>query len=402
MPEPSEPQPPPQRTTRSRNAEDIRRLEEARLKAKAAAQSHQPIPPAPLAGTKRPYTSITASNTPPTLRDASHPSPQKRPQNGFTQPLDNDFIQPARNFGRSDYIEYDFSKMRDTKGGFLSTEDDPNNRAMWGGKRKDEDEKPADMTLAEWERERVRRKLRENRAGPYEPGISILNAADGREEAERAAQEAEELGEEYKGRYGDGKRDVRGKCRECGSLEVDWKLQDVFDVGVCNVCREKMPEKYSLLTKTEAREDYLLTDEELKDEEILPHLEKPNPNKPHWSHMQLFLRLQVEAYAFSDKKWGSPEALDAEYEKRQKVSKARKEKKFNKKLEELKKKTRVEAYKRAKMLGDVGANVQFGDRIRGLGEKHVHEWGRSVRDPSTGMSKKRCEECGMEVEELEF
>jgi DNA-repair protein complementing XP-A cells len=32
----------------------------------------------------------------------------------------------------------------------------------------------------------------------------------------------------------------------------------------------------------------------------------------------------------------------------------------------------------------------------------VHDWGRSVLDKETGLSKKRCEECGMEVEELEF
>jgi DNA-repair protein complementing XP-A cells len=293
--------------------------------------------------------------------------------------------------------------MTDTKGGFLSTEDDPHNRAMWSGQRKEE-EKPAGMTLAEWERERVRRKLRENRLGVFEPGISILNAADGHEEAEIAAAEAaaEQEGEEYKGRWGDGKRDVKGKCRECNSLEIDWKWQDIFGIGVCAACKDKFPDKYSLLTKTEAREDYLLTDPELKDEELLPHLERPNPHKTNWNNMQLFLRLQVEAYAFSDKKWGSPEALDVEYEKRQQVSKAKKEKKFKNKLDELKKRTRTEAYKRAKLMGDAAADVQFGDRIRGIGDKHVHEWGRSVLDSETGMSKKRCEECGMEVEELEF
>lgn len=115
--------------------------------------------------------------------------------------------------------------------------------------------------------------------------------------------------------------------------------------------------------------------------------------------MQLFLRLQVEAYAFSPAKWGSPEALDEEYEKRREVSKARKEKKFKNKLQDLKKRTRVEAYKRAR-LG--GGDVQFGQKIKGRYDRHEHEWGRSVLDPETGMTKKRCEECGMEIEELEF
>lgn len=378
--------------------------EEARLKAKAAAQQAQASKPAPqsVAGTKRAYSSINPANTPSQSRNANTASPQKRDQNGFIPPPANDLIQPAKNFGRSEYIEYDFSKMTDTKGGFLSTIDDPHNRAMWNGRK--EEEKPANMTLAEWERERVRRQLRENRLGPYEPGISILNQVDGRDEEEAAliaAVEGQE-GEEYKGKYGDGKRDIKGKCRECSSLEIDWKWQDIFGIGVCNACKDKYPDKYSLLTKTEAREDYLLTDPELKDEDLLPHLERPNPHKTNWNNMQLFLRLQVEAYAFSDKKWGSPEALDVEYEKRQQISKARKEKKFKNKLDDLKKRTRVEAYKRARMMGDAAGDVRFGDRIKGIGDKHVHEWGRSVLDPETGMTRKRCEECGMEVEELEF
>ena len=139
---------------------------------------------------------------------------------------------------------------------------------------------------------------------------------------------------------------------------------------------------------------------ELKDESLLPHLERPNPHKSNWNNMQLFLRFQVEEYAFSPKKWGSPEALDAEFEKRQTEQKRRKEKKFNSKLEELKKRTRVEAYKRSKLAG--GEDVRFGDRIVGRNDRHTHEWGTAVLDPDTGMSKKSCVECGMEVEELEF
>ncbi|PSN71563.1 DNA repair protein [Corynespora cassiicola Philippines] len=390
----------PPRATRS--------MEEERLKAKAAArQAEASKPPAPpqVAGTKRAYSSINSSNTPSQHRNAvnvTNASPQIRDQNGFIPPPANDLIQPAKNFGRSEYIEYDFSKMQDTKGGFLSTEDDPHNRAMWTGRGREE-QKPEGMTMAEWEKERVRRKLREARAGPYEPGISILNAVDGNEEEDEALlAAAQEDGEEFKGKYGDGKRDIKGKCRECRSLEVDWKWQDVFGISVCNSCKDKIPDKYSLLTKTEAREDYLLTDPELKDEDLLPHLERPNPHKTNWNNMQLFLRLQVEAYAFSDRKWGSPEALDAEYEKRTQVAKARKEKKFKNKLNDLKRRTRVEAYKRAKLMGDASSDVKFGDKIKGIGDKHVHEWGRSVLDPESGMTKKRCDDCGMEVEELEF
>ena len=115
--------------------------------------------------------------------------------------------------------------------------------------------------------------------------------------------------------------------------------------------------------------------------------------------MMLFLRFQVEEYAFSEKKWGSPEALDAEFERREVEKKRRKENKFKSKLEELKKRTRVEAYRRSRKAG--GGGGDFGDDLR-REKTHIHEWGRAVEDPTTGVTTKTCVDCGMEVEELEF
>jgi DNA-repair protein complementing XP-A cells len=144
--------------------------------------------------------------------------------------------------------------------------------------------------------------------------------------------------------------------------------------------------------------DGFWTTAELKDEELLPHLERPNPHKATWNNMMLFLRYQVEEYAFSPKKWGSPEALDAEFEKRENEKKRRKEAQFKTKLQELKKRTRVEAYRRSRQ-GVGGGN--FGDDVGARG-RHVHQWGRTVDNPETGIGVKTCVECGMEVEELEF
>lgn len=130
--------------------------------------------------------------------------------------------------------------MTDTKGGFLSAEDDPWNKSMSaaagpGGRKPEggEQQKPAHMTADEWERLQVIRKLQRNKAGPFEPGLSAL---------------ADEK--------------TRKKCRECSSIEIDFVWDDVFGCAVCNSCKEKFPEKYSLLTKTECKEDYLLTDRE--------------------------------------------------------------------------------------------------------------------------------------------
>ena len=309
------------------------------------------------AGQKRAHSAISTSNVPATLRDGRNTDATK---SGSLRPLDD--IQPARNFTK--FVEYDFSKMTDTKGGFLTVEDDPHNKALHAP---NENEKPAHMTLKEWERHQLLRSLRDQKAGPFEPGLSVLKKGESK------------------------------VCRECGSLEIDWKWEDIFGCAVCNACKEKLPDKYTLLTKTEAREDYLLTDPELKDDELLPHLERPNPHKATWNNMMLYLRYQVEEYAFT-RKWGSAEALDAEFAKREAGKKQRKEDKFKSKLHELKKKTRVEAYRRSRQAGAGGGT--FGDDI-GSGGKHTHVWGRTVED-SEGGGVKTCVECGMEVEELEF
>ena len=310
------------------------------------------------AGQKRARSAISTSNVPASLHDGRSKDP---PKHGAFRPLDE--IQPARNFTK--FVEYDFSKMTDTKGGFLTVEDDPHNKALHAPNA---DEKPAHMTLKEWERHQLLRSLREQKSGPFEPGLSVL------------------------------RKDENKVCRECGSLEIDWKWEDIFGCAVCNACKDKVPEKYSLLTKTEAKEDYLLTDPELKDEELLPHLERPNPHKATWNNMMLYLRYQVEEYAFQ-KKWGSAEALDEAFEKRETEKKKRKQDKFKSKLQELKKKTRVEAYRRSRQAG--GGGGEFGDVI-GRGGKHEHVWGRTVENDETGIGVKSCVECGMEVEELEF
>ena len=135
----------------------------------------------------------------------------------------------------------------------------------------------------------------------------------------------------------------------------------------------------------------------------MPHLSKPNPHKSHWHDMMLFLRYQVEEYAFKEK-WGSSEALDAEFERREADKKRRKEAKFKEKLLDLKKKTRTDTVRRnrAKARGEIGGGgtAKFGDSVGGAG-KHVHDWGRTVENEE-GLTVKTCLSCGMEVEELEF
>jgi len=122
--------------------------------------------------------------------------------------------------------------MTDTKGGFLTTEDDPNSMLGIAASKADGAEgKPKHMSLAEWERMQTLKNLRRLKAGPFEPGLSVL--VDDKDSK---------------------------KCRECRSLEIDFVWEEVFKCCVCNSCKDKHPDKYSLLTKTECKDDYLLTD----------------------------------------------------------------------------------------------------------------------------------------------
>lgn len=195
-----------------------------------------------LRNNKRPYESITQSHIPESNRDAQKRQDGGGSSGGGTGGGNEDSSVPRamnRKFAR--FVDYNFSNMTDTKGGFLSTEDDPFNKSMSGGgsssaqgNNPDEPQRPKHMTEAEWERMQLLRKLQKQKAGPFEPGLSAI--------ADRAE---------------------RKKCRECGNLEIDWVWEEVFGCCVCGGCKEKFPDKYSLLTKTECREDYLITDRKL-------------------------------------------------------------------------------------------------------------------------------------------
>ncbi|GAA6009934.1 hypothetical protein JCM11491_000872 [Sporobolomyces phaffii] len=342
--------------------DQLQTLQENRLKAKAAFQARERAEQARSssrdhtnAHNKRPLERIPASNTSPTHPHQRHvPRPAAAPiSNAASAALQSALADPPSGGGHfkgkdqppaplksmiGNYVEYDLATLKNSRGGFLleGEEDDP--------RKKRERQLQEELKLKRLENARLQGQLRGS-AMSLDPTLNP-------------------------------------KCVHCGTTDLDDQMKSVFGVMVCTVCKKDRPDSYSLLTKTECKEDYLLTEPELKDTELMPHLLRPNPHRPTYSNMMLFLRCQVEEYAFSDKKWGSPEALDAEFEKRESEKKDKKNRKFEKKLKELRKKTKTNVWHRREE------------------ERHEHTFEDATGDQ--GQSVQRCTECGVEVEVESF
>ncbi|KXN70472.1 DNA repair protein [Conidiobolus coronatus NRRL 28638] len=153
-------------------------------------------------------------------------------------------------------------------------------------------------------------------------------------------------------------------CKECNDLDIDPLFLQIYDTKVCKPCKEKFPDKYSLLTKTEVREDYLLTESELADRDLFKIWSKPNPRKSTWNNMQLFLREQVEEFAFK---------------KRDKEKAERKDKKYKAKVSDLRKRTRVSTWK----------NEDSRPKV------HEHDFEILEEKTEDDESQRKCKVCGV-------
>lgn len=119
-------------------------------------------------------------------------------------------------------------------------------------------------------------------------------------------------------------------CEACESITaIDPEFYDNFRVLVCFSCKDT-DTLYTIVTKTQARNEFLLTDEELADSVLLPSISRKNPHNPRWADMKLYLKKQVRDFAIE--KHGSEEALKEALSNRNEVRTDRKSKQFLKKL----------------------------------------------------------------------
>lgn len=133
-------------------------------------------------------------------------------------------------------------------------------------------------------------------------------------------------------------------CEECQQEFSDSSLFQSFDHPVCDGCRDN-EDKHSLITRTDAKNEYLLKDCDLdKREPPLKFIVRKNPHNPRWGDMKLYLHLQIEKRALEV--WGSEEALLEEKELRDEKRSASKIKKYNKQLKALRMNVRSSLYDR--------------------------------------------------------
>ena len=166
-------------------------------------------------------------------------------------------------------------------------------------------------------------------------------------------------------------------CKECGIPFCQSKLRETFDCLICDGCYDK--DKFPLMTKSEIRKEYLLTDKLIEQHNLKFELRK-NPHNAGWGMMNLFLVRQVEELALNI--YGSWEKLDEEKEKRAVTSTQRKQKLFDRKLEKMRRDATAKKYRKPQ-------------------KEHEHTFDK-VEDLGDDKFRKTCSDCGLSVEYEEF
>ncbi|XP_028831466.1 DNA repair protein complementing XP-A cells [Denticeps clupeoides] len=166
-------------------------------------------------------------------------------------------------------------------------------------------------------------------------------------------------------------------CEDCSKPFMDSYLSNSFDLSVCDKCRDNEV-KHKLVSRTDAKQTYLLKDCDLdKREPPLRFVLRKNPHNPRWGDMKLYLKLQVEKRCMEV--WGSEEALEAARESREESREIQKQRRFNKKVKELRRTVRSSMFRK-----DTSA--------------HQHEYGpEELVDEEEDLYKKTCTTCGHQL-----
>lgn len=124
--------------------------------------------------------------------------------------------------------------------------------------------------------------------------------------------------------------DTMDACMHCGGIPVSQEMRGCLGLLVCDRCSRS---RVRLITKTNCRERYLLTEEEILQFRCLT---RPNPHRGSWNDMQLYLEDEISK--FSIQKHGSLEEVERIKGERSEQLKRRRMGKIKKQVKSLKQK----------------------------------------------------------------
>lgn len=163
-------------------------------------------------------------------------------------------------------------------------------------------------------------------------------------------------------------------CGECKEEFTDSYLLKKFDVLICDNCKSE--EKHGLLTKSDVKQKYLLKDCDLDMRTpILKFLLKKNPHNDRWGQMKLYYKPHIVTRAIEV--WGSLEKIEDEKDKRCDNKEKTKQKKFEKRIKELRRAVRTSTWQK-------------------VDKKHEHDYDdeNEEYDSEEDVYSKKCRTCG--------
>ncbi|XP_045216541.2 DNA repair protein complementing XP-A cells homolog [Mercenaria mercenaria] len=161
-------------------------------------------------------------------------------------------------------------------------------------------------------------------------------------------------------------------CEACQKEFMDSYFFTKFEEPICDTCRLE-EDKFPLITKTEAKKKYMLKDADFDlREPSLKFILKKNPHNQRWGDMKLYLESQVKKRSLEV--WDSEDKMEEARQQRQENKEKAKQKKFDKKVKDLRLAVRSSLLKKEKGL-------------------HQHEFGSESYDEDEDMYSKTCKTC---------
>lgn len=163
-------------------------------------------------------------------------------------------------------------------------------------------------------------------------------------------------------------------CKECDKEFLTSYLSTNFNYNACDGCRDE-EDKHSLITKTDAKNEYLLKDCDFDlREPPLKFINKKNPHNTRWGEMKLYLLPQIEKRALEVH--GSLEKIGELHKEREEKRQTAKNKKYSKDLKNLRMTVRSSLFKKT------------------AGPVHEHKFKDEVYNEEEDTYSKTCKTCG--------